>query len=62
MRKASPRLGPRSDQVEEQATEGHADRERVEQLVFTSLEIPGSQVVVKDPGTGLWGHRPDVQD
>ncbi len=36
MGKASPRLGPRHDDIEEQATESHADRERVGQL-FTSL-------------------------
>lgn len=31
MGKASPRLGPRGNDVEEQATEGYADRERVGQ-------------------------------
>jgi hypothetical protein len=33
MSEADTRLGPRDDQLEEQATEGHADRERVRQLV-----------------------------
>ncbi len=37
MHTASPRLGPRRDDIEEQATEGYADRERVGQLDFTSL-------------------------
>jgi hypothetical protein len=32
MRKATPRLGPWGDEVDEQATDGHADRERVRQL------------------------------
>jgi hypothetical protein len=32
MRKAGPRLGPWSDDLEEQATERHADREWVGQL------------------------------
>ncbi len=32
MGKAGPRLGPWGDDLEEQATEGHADRERVGQL------------------------------
>ena len=33
MRKSSPRLWPRHNHVEKQATERHADRERVRQLV-----------------------------
>ncbi len=32
MHTASPRLGPRNDDIEEQATEGYSDRERVGQL------------------------------
>jgi hypothetical protein len=30
IRKSSPRLRSRCDDIEEQATDGHADRERVE--------------------------------
>jgi hypothetical protein len=32
MSEAGSRLGPRDDPLEEQATEGHADRERIRQL------------------------------
>ena len=40
MREASSRLGPRSDHVEEQATDGHADRERVGQVDSPPSRIP----------------------
>jgi hypothetical protein len=37
MHMASTRLGPRHDDVQQHASERHADRERVEHLDFTSF-------------------------
>ncbi len=67
MRRSSPRLWPRHHHVKEQATERHADRERIGQLASppvptVSVSFIDRNVPVKDaPGARSW-HGPGGQD
>ena len=66
MRKSSPRLWPRHHHVEEQATERHADRERVGQLGSPPFQAfvrsLDRNVEVKDAAGRAPRHRPGGQD
>jgi hypothetical protein len=54
MREASSRLGPRRDDLEEQATEGHTDRERIGQLIHLLQGLPGR---CREAGCAIGGDR-----
>src|SRR3984885_11743445 len=67
MRRSRPRLWPRHHHVEEQATERHADRERIGQLASppvptVSVSLVDRNVPVKDAAEAPSRHGPGGQD